>query len=47
VAIPVIRAAKDIERKSLEDAARKIASFEENAIFNGLEMGRIVGMQQA
>lgn len=43
----IIRGAKDIELKSLEEASRKIALFEENAIFNGFGAGRIVGMKDA
>lgn len=43
----IIRGAKDIELKSLEDAAREIALFEEDAIYNGFEAGRIVGMKEA
>jgi uncharacterized linocin/CFP29 family protein len=43
----IIRGAKDIELKTLEEATRKIAVFEEDAIFNGFEAANIVGMQKA
>ena len=43
----IIRGAKDIELKTLEDATRKIALFEEQAISNGFEPGCILGLKQA
>jgi uncharacterized linocin/CFP29 family protein len=43
----IIRGAKDIELKSLEEATKKIAIFEENAIFNSFKPGNIVGLSEA
>ena len=40
----VARGAKDLELAPLIKAAEKIASFEENAIYNGFEPGGIVGL---
>lgn len=40
----VARGAKDLELDPLIKAAEKIASFEENAIYNGFEPGGIVGL---
>lgn len=42
-----IRGAKDIDFTELEEAAEKVALFEENAIFNGLEAAGIEGMVNA
>lgn len=42
----IIRGAKDIDLEPLEKAAEKIASFEENAIYNGYKKGNIVGMTE-
>ncbi len=39
------RGAKDIDLKPLEHAAKEVALFEDNAIFNGFEAGQITGMQ--
>ncbi len=41
------RGARDVDLGPLEDAARKAALFEENAIFNGYEKGNIEGLAQA
>lgn len=41
------RGAKDIDYEPLENAARKIALFEENAIYNGLNDGNIVGLKDS
>lgn len=43
----VIRGAKDIDLGPLEKAAEKIASFEENAIYNGYSKGNIQGLMEA
>lgn len=40
----IIRGAKDVELDSLEDAAKKIALFEEEAIYKGLKQAGIVGL---
>lgn len=42
----ILRGAKDIDYEPLEEAAKKIALFEENAIYNGLESAHIKGMVQ-
>lgn len=42
----ILRGAKDIDYEPLEEAAKKIALFEENAIYNGLEKGHIKGICQ-
>jgi uncharacterized linocin/CFP29 family protein len=41
------RGARDVDLKPLEEATRKAALFEENAIFNGYEKGNIEGLVQA
>ncbi|SES87015.1 family 1 encapsulin nanocompartment shell protein [Anaerobranca gottschalkii] len=41
-----IRGAKDIDLTSLEEAAKKIAEFEENAIYNGFPQGNIKGLME-
>ncbi|MDG5800935.1 family 1 encapsulin nanocompartment shell protein [Marinilabiliaceae bacterium ANBcel2] len=41
----VIRGAKDIDLGAMEDAARKIAKFEESAIYNGFDAGCIKGLK--
>ena len=41
----VVRGAKDIELEPLQDAAAKIARFEDNAIFNGFEEACIEGIK--
>ncbi|WP_026895173.1 family 1 encapsulin nanocompartment shell protein [Clostridiisalibacter paucivorans] len=38
------RGAKDIDLEPLEDAVKKIAMFEEDAVYNGLEKGSIQGL---
>ncbi len=43
----VARGVKDLELDNLISAAEKIASFEENALYNGFEPGCIVGLAQA
>lgn len=40
----VIRGAKDLDLSSLEEAAKKIALFEENAVYNGYIDGQIDGL---
>lgn len=40
----ILRGAKDIDLKPLEEAAHKIATFEENAVYNGYHKGQIKGM---
>lgn len=40
----VARGAEDIDLDALEDAAREIAKFEENAIFKGFKAGNISGL---
>lgn len=42
----VARGAKDLDLDPLIETAEKIASFEENAIYNGFEPGCIVGLAQ-
>ncbi len=41
------RGARDVDLGPLEEAARKAALFEENAIFNGYEKGNIQGLVQS
>lgn len=41
------RGAKDIQLDSLLDACRDIATFEENALYNGFEPGNMVGLNKA
>lgn len=41
------RGAKDIELESVVDAARKIAAFEDGAVFNGFAPAGIVGLNEA
>ncbi len=43
----VARGARDMDLDPLIEAAEKIASFEENAIFNGFEPGCIIGLSQS
>lgn len=40
----ITRGAKDIELGNLENAAKKIAEFEEKAIYNGFDAGQIKGL---
>jgi uncharacterized linocin/CFP29 family protein len=40
----IARGAKDAELEPLEDAARRIARFEESAVYNGFEPGGIEGI---
>lgn len=40
------RGAKDLNFDPLTDAARKLAAFEENAVFNGFKEGGIQGLNQ-
>lgn len=40
----ILRGAKDIDLEPLEEAAHKIAMFEENAVYNGYQDGKIGGM---
>ena len=42
----VLRGAKDIDYTPLEEAAKKIALFEEKAIYNGLSNGNIKGLKE-
>ncbi len=42
----VVRGAKDIELDALVDAAKQIAHFEENAIYNGFQKGSIKGFKE-
>jgi len=41
------RGAKDIDLSPLEEAAKKIAHFEENAIYHGFDRAGIVGLNQS
>lgn len=41
----VVRGAKDVDLANLEDAARKIALFEEQVIFHGLAEANITGLK--
>lgn len=41
------RGAKDIDLTPLEEAARKVARFEENAIYNGFAHARIEGLKNS
>ena len=43
----VLRGAKDVDYGPLEEATKKIALFEENAIYNGLAEGNIEGLLPA
>ncbi len=43
----VVRGAADIDLDAMEEAARKIALFEEKAVFHGFEKGCITGIKQA
>lgn len=43
----ISRGAKDIDYEPLEEAIKKIALFEENAIYNGLEKAIIVGINKS
>lgn len=43
----VARGAEDIDLDPLEDAARKIAQFEESAIFEGFKPGGIAGLKSS
>lgn len=40
------RGAKDIELDDLVEASRKMAAFEENAVYNGFKDGNITGLNQ-
>lgn len=42
----ILRGAKDIDLSNLEDAAAKIAKFEEKAIYKGYLDGRITGLEE-
>jgi len=39
------RGAKDVDLEPMENAAREVAAFEENAIYNGFEKGKIKGLK--
>lgn len=41
----IIRGAKDIDLSSLEEAAKKLALFEENAVYKGYPQGNINGLE--
>jgi uncharacterized linocin/CFP29 family protein len=41
----IIRGAKDIDLSSLEEAAKKLALFEENAVYKGYPQGNIDGLE--
>ncbi len=41
------RGAKDVDLDALEDAAKKMAQFEEDTIYNGFEAGGIKGLLQS
>lgn len=41
----VARGAEDIDLDAMEDAAREIAKFEENAIYEGFKAGNIAGLK--
>ncbi|MBF7097637.1 family 1 encapsulin nanocompartment shell protein [Alkalibacter mobilis] len=41
------RGAKDINLENLEEAVKKMADFEENAVYKGFESGGIVGLEGA
>ncbi|MBW6497404.1 MAG: bacteriocin family protein [Bacteroidales bacterium] len=43
----VARGAQDIDLGPMEDAARKIAQFEENAIYEGFKAGNIAGLKNS
>lgn len=43
----IARGAKDLDLDNLEDAARKIAKFEENIIYEGLKSANIEGLKKA
>ncbi len=43
----IVRGAQDIDLSNLEDAAKKIAAFEEKAIYNGFSTGGISGVKDA
>lgn len=43
----VERGAKDIDLAPLETAAREVAAFEENAIYEGFKSAKIVGLEEA
>lgn len=42
----VARGAKDIDLDNMEEAARKLARFEEDAIYNGFKSGHIKGIKE-
>ncbi len=42
-----VRGAEDIDLDALEDAAREIAKFEENAIYEGFKAGNIAGLKDS
>ena len=43
----LVRGAKDVELEALEEAVRKLAIFEEEAIYNGYEKGKIKGLKDS
>ena len=43
----IARGAEDINLDALEDAAREVAKFEENVIYEGLKNGNIEGLKKA
>ncbi|MCK9274007.1 MAG: bacteriocin family protein [Syntrophales bacterium] len=43
----LVRGSKDIDLGSMDEAARSIALFEENAIYSGFDEGRIEGIKKA
>ncbi|SHE85773.1 family 1 encapsulin nanocompartment shell protein [Alkalibacter saccharofermentans] len=43
----ITRGAKDIDLGNLEDAVKRIAEFEENAVYKGFEHGGIEGLEKA
>ncbi len=42
----IARGARDINLDNMEEAARKLARFEEDAIYNGFESGNIKGLKE-
>lgn len=43
----LVRGAKDVELEALEEAVKKLALFEEEAIYNGYEKGNIKGLKNS
>lgn len=43
----LVRGAKDVELEALEEAVRKLAVFEENAIYNGYDKAQIKGLKES